>query len=193
MIMKNTSSEILIKNMVCNRCILAVEQLFSALQIPVQEVKLGEVLLEKEVNLKEISQLKQELSKVGFELIETRSEKLIKDIKRITIEYLNSDYIQNKIPLSLFLTQYLSYDYSYLSDLFSKKEQKTIEQFFILQRIEKVKALILLNHFTFSEIAFQVGFSSVHHMSSQFKKVTQMTPSAFKTLERKPMRAIDEI
>lgn len=179
--------------MVCNRCISAVEQLFSALQIPVQEVKLGEVLLEKELKLKEISQLKQELSKVGFELIETRSEKLIEDIKRITIEYLNSDYIQNKIPLSLFLTQHLSYDYSYLSDLFSKKEHKTIEQFFIFQRIEKVKALILLNQFTFSEIAFQVGFSSVHHMSSQFKKVTQMTPSAFKRLERKPMRAIDEI
>ena len=191
--MKNTSSKILIKNMVCNRCISAVEQLFSALQIPVQEVKLGEVLLEKELKLKEISQLKQELSKVGFELIETRSEKLIEDIKRITIEYLNSDYIQNKIPLSLFLTQYLSYDYSYLSDLFSKKEHKTIEQFFIFQRIEKVKALIQLNQYTFSEIAFQVGFSSVHHMSSQFKKVTQMTPSAFKTLERKPMRAIDEI
>ncbi len=191
--MKNTSSKILIKNMVCNRCISAVEQIFFALQIPIQEVKLGEVLLEKELNLKEISQLKQELSKVGFELIETRSEKLIEDIKRITIEYLNSDYIQNKIPLSLFLTQYLSYDYSYLSDLFSKKEHKTIEQFFIFQRIEKVKALILLNQFTFSEIAFQVGFSSVHHMSSQFKKVTQMTPSAFKRLERKPMRAIDEI
>lgn len=191
--MKNTSSKILIKNMVCNRCISAVEQIFFALQIPIQEVKLGEVLLEKELNLKEISQLKQKLSNVGFELIETRSEKLIEDIKRITIEYLNSDNIQNKIPLSLFLTQQLSYDYSYLSDLFSKKEHKTIEQFFIFQRIEKVKALILLNQFTFSEIAFQVGFSSVHHMSSQFKKVTQMTPSAFKRLERKPMRAIDEI
>lgn len=179
--------------MVCNRCILAVEQIFTALKIPVQQIKLGEVITHKELNSEDISQLKQDLNTIGFEFIETRSEKLVEDIKRVIIEYLNSKNIQNQPSLSSFLTQHLAYDYSYLSDLFSKSEQKTIEQFFIFQRIEKVKALIQLNQYTFSEIAFQVGFSSVHHMSNQFKKVTQMTPSAFKKLEGKSINAIDSL
>lgn len=191
--MKPNSRRILIKNMVCNRCVFAVQHIFDTLKIPLDKIEMGEVVLSKEVSPSTLKTIVNELEKLGFERIETRGNKLIEDVKKLVIEYLEKAEKPTKIPLSNYITNVLPYDYSYLSDLFSKIEQKTIEQFFIYQRIEKVKALIDFNQFTLTEIAFQMGFSSVNHLSAQFKKVTNMTPSAYKKLENTSRKSIDSI
>lgn len=179
--------------MVCNRCVFAVQHIFDTLKIPLDKIEMGEVVLSKEVSPLVFRTIVHELEKLGFERIETRGNKLIEDVKKLVIEYLEKAEKPTKIPLSSYITNALPYDYSYLSDLFSKIEQKTIEQFFIYQRIEKVKALINFNQFTLTEIAFQMEFSSVNHLSAQFKKVTNMTPSAYKKLENTSRKSIDSI
>ena len=151
------------------------------------------MVLSKEVSPSTLKTIVNELEKLGFERIETRGNKLIEDVKKLVIKYLEQTEKSTKISLSSYITNALPYDYSYLSDLFSKIEQKTIEQFFIYQRIEKVKALINFNQFTLTEIAFQMGFSSVNHLSAQFKKVTNMTPSAYRKLENTSRKSIDSI
>ena len=191
--MKPNSRQILIKNMVCNRCVFAVQHIFDTLKIPLDKIEMGQVILSKEVSHSTLKTIVNELEKLGFERIETRGNKLIEDVKKLVIEYLEQTEKSTKISLSSYITNALPYDYSYLSDLFSKIEQKTIEQFFIYQRIEKVKALINFNQFTLTEIAFQMGFSSVNHLSAQFKKVTNMTPSAYKKLENTSRKSIDSI
>lgn len=191
--MKPNSRRILIKNMVCNRCVFAVQHIFDTLKIPLDKIEMGEVVLSKEVSPSTLKTIVNELEKLGFERIETRGNKLIEDVKKLVIEYLEKAEKPTKIPLSSYITNALPYDYSYLSDLFSKIEGKTIEQFFIYQRIEKVKALINFNQFTLTEIAFQMGFSSVNHLSAQFKKVTNMTPSVYKKLENTTRKSIDSI
>lgn len=191
--MKPNSRRILIKNMVCNRCVFAVQHIFDTLKIPLDKIEMGEVVLSKEVAHSTLKTIVNELEKLGFERIETRGNKLIEDVKKLVIEYLEQTEKSTKISLSSYITNALPYDYSYLSDLFSKIEQKTIEQFFIYQRIEKVKALINFNQFTLTEIAFQMGFSSVNHLSAQFKKVTNMTPSAYRKLENTSRKSIDSI
>ena len=191
--MKPNSRRILIKNMVCNRCVFAVQHIFDTLKIPLDKIEMGEVVLSKEVAHSTLKTIVNELEKLGFERIETRGNKLIEDVKKLVIEYLEQTEKSTKISLSSYITNALPYDYSYLSDLFSKIEGKTIEQFFIYQRIEKVKALINFNQFTLTEIAFQMGFSSVNHLSAQFKKVTNMTPSAYRKLENTSRKSIDSI
>jgi AraC-like DNA-binding protein len=109
------------------------------------------------------------------------------------MEYLNLGMDNENLKLSSFITKKISYDYSYLSDLFSSVEGKTIEQFFILQRIEKVKELLVYDQLSLTEISYQTGFSSVHHLSAQFKKVTGLTPSHFKKIGAAKRRSLDRI
>ncbi|WP_026977147.1 helix-turn-helix domain-containing protein [Flavobacterium tegetincola] len=191
--MKLHARKILIKNMVCDRCIFAVQQIFNQLNIPTAEIVLGEVITENDLSIEESKSIEKELLKLGFELITTRGSKLIEDIKKSILQYLEIETKVQKDSLSTFITSKLPYDYSYLSDFFSNTEGKTIEQFFINQRIEKVKALILFRQLTFTEIAFQTGFSSVHHLSAQFKKVTEMTPSTFKKSKNSTRKTRDSI
>ncbi len=116
--------------------------------------------------------------------------KIVEDIKKIVLAYITDESDNKKRKLSSYITAHLHYDYSYLSDLFSSIEGITIEQFLIVQRIEKVKELIVYEELSLTEIAYQTGFSSVHHLSSQFKKVTGLTPSHFKKIgaeKRKPI------
>src|SRR5581483_440078 len=130
---------------------------------------------------------------VGFELIDTRVNKIIESIKQAVMEYLNLEMDSQDIKLSSFITKKIPYDYSYLSDLFSSVEGKTIEQYFILQRIEKVKELLVYDQLSLTEISYQTGFSSVHHLSSQFKKVTGLTPSHFKKIGNEKRRSLDKL
>jgi len=133
------------------------------------------------------------LNQAGFELIETRVNKIIEEIKQAAMEYLNLGMDNENLKLSSFITKRIPYDYSYLSDLFSSIEGKTIEQFFILQRIEKVKELLVYDQLSLTEISYQTGFSSVHHLSSQFKKVTGLTPSHFKKIGAAKRRSLDSL
>lgn len=183
---------IMVKNMVCDRCIMTLKSILDRLAIPYKQVSLGEAELEKKPTQDELKALQNELNKVGFELIESRVNKIIEDIKHQVLDYINLGMDNQNTKLSSFITAKIPYDYSYLSDLFSSIEGKTIEQFLILERIEKVKELLVYDQLSLTEISYQTGFSSVHHLSSQFKKVTGLTPSHFKKIGAAKRKALDK-
>jgi len=191
--MEEKRNKLLIKNMVCQRCVLTVENILTDLKIPFHKISLGEVDLEEKLTDTDLKKIDQELSNVGFELIEGRVNKIIEDIKKAVMEYLNLGMERENLKLSLFIVKRIPYDYSYLSDLFSTIEGKTIEQFFILMRIEKVKELLVYDQLSLTEISYQTGFSSVHHLSSQFKKTTGLTPSHFKKLKEKRRNNLESL
>jgi YesN/AraC family two-component response regulator len=172
---------------------MTVENIFEKLKIPVTKVSLGEVDLESKLTNDEKEKIQGELKKVGFELIDNRVNKIIEQIKQVVMEYLNLGVDNENLKLSSYITKQIPYDYSYLSDLFSSVEGKTIEQFFILQRIEKVKELLVYDQLSLTEISYQTGFSSVHHLSSQFKKVTGLTPSHFKKIGVEKRKSLDQL
>ena len=179
--------------MVCQRCVMTVENIFNSFHISFNKVSLGEVQLEQKISEKELKEINEALHKVGFELIDSRVNKIIEDIKQTAMEYLNLGMDSQNLKLSSFITNKIPYDYSYLSDLFSSIEGKTIEQFFILQRIEKVKELLVYDQLSLTEISYQTGFSSVHHLSAQFKKVTGLTPSHFKKIGTEKRKLLDKL
>jgi len=179
--------------MVCQRCILTVENILNDLKIPYHRVALGEVDLTEKLSDNELKKIGVELNKVGFEMIERRVNKIIEDIKRAVNEYLNLGMDNENLKLSSFIVNKIPYDYSYLSDLFSTVEGRTIEQFFILTRIEKVKELLVYDQLSLTEISYQTGFSSVHHLSAQFKKVTGLTPSHFKRIAADKRKYLDRL
>jgi len=179
--------------MVCQRCVLTVENIFTDLKIPFHKISLGEVDLKEKLTDNELKKLDLELTKVGFELIERRVNKIIEDIKKAVMEYLALGMDNENLKLSSFIVKKIPYDYSYLSDVFSTIEGKTIEQFFILTRIEKVKELLVYDQLSLTEISYQTGFSSVHHLSAQFKKVTGLTPSHFKKIAADKRKYLDRL
>ena len=171
-----------IKNMVCNRCIAAVEDLFKKQGIGTDKVALGQVIL-KEDNLSkdQLDKLDAELVKLGFERIDDRKARLIEAIKNKVIQMIHhSDKVDLKFNWSTVLSEELNYEYSYLSNLFSSVEGVTLEQYIIRQRIEKAKELLFYDELNLSQIANRLGYSSVAHLSAQFKKVTGFTPSEMK-------------
>jgi AraC-like DNA-binding protein len=156
-------------------------------------VELGEVYLPQKLNDTELKKVESALRHVGFELIESRVNNIIETIKRLVLQYIDLGSDNETIKLSSYITKTLPYDYSYLSDLFSSIEGKTIEQFFILQRMEKVKELLVYDQLSLTEIAYQTGFSSVHHLSAQFKKVTGFTPSHYKKIAEAKRKSLDKL
>ena len=187
------TNHLFIKNMVCNRCIMTVEHILKERHIPFTRVLLGEVELERKLSGEELKEIDGEFRKVGFELIDTRANKTVDHIKRALLEYIDLGMDGQRVKLSSFITEKIPYDYSYLSDLFSSIEGKTIEQYFILQRIEKVKELLVYDQLSLTEISYQTGFSSVHHLSSQFKKVTGFTPSHFRKIADSKRKSLDKL
>ena len=186
---------LIVKNMVCNRCILAVEGILARLEIPHQEVRLGEILLHDKLSAEKKEQLQEGLTAIGFELIDTHLGSLIENIKKHVITKARNevDEKDQKLKLSNYLSSKLNHEYTYLSSLFSSVEGRTIENYFNEQRIEKAKELIVYGQQTLSEISFDLDYSSVAHLSSQFKKVTGLTPSAFKSVSAAKRRTLDSI
>ncbi|MGM5630806.1 AraC family transcriptional regulator [Apibacter raozihei] len=184
--------ELFIKNMVCNRCILVVKNLTEELDLAVLKVEMGKITLKEKLDKNKTSLLKNHLEELGFELLDDNQQKLIEKIKTLII-----NHIQNlkdiNINFSELISQSLAKDYSYLSKLFSATEGLTIEHYTILQKIEKVKELLTYDELTLSEISYQLGYSSVAHLSSQFKKVTGLTPSQFKSQGIKLRKPLDKI
>lgn len=168
--------------MVCNRCKMVVKSILEKLELHPLQIELGEIeILENDIS-KVKEKLNQELQAVGFDLLDDKRTKTIEKIKNRII-----DLVQNKsgkldIKLSDYLTQEIHQDYSSLSNLFTEVEGTTIEKFYILQKIEKVKELLVYDELTLSEIAYQLNYSSTAYLSNQFKKVTGLTPSHFKKL-----------
>jgi AraC family transcriptional regulator len=186
---------LLVKNMVCHRCVLAVEDILNHAGIPFFKVLFGEIYLTRELTEEEKELLEEKLAGVGFELIDNRMSGIIEKIKTYVIKKARNDVDEkdNKMKLSYYLSGKLHHEYTYLSSLFSSVEGRTIENFFIEQRIEKAKELIIYGQMTLSEIAYELEYSSVAHLSGQFKKITGLTPSYFKevgTSRRKPLDSI---
>lgn len=180
--------------MVCNRCIKVVKDELEKIGQTVNSIKLGEVELEGTLSNHQLERVKSVLEDNGFELLEDKQSKLIELTKNLIIELVHSkDPIKLHINLSDHLSAFLNVDYSYLSNLFSSFEGITIEKYLILQRIEKAKELIFYDELTLSEIAYQLGYSSVAHLSSQFKKTTGLTPSEFKKLRDSSRKALDKV
>ena len=154
---------------------------------------MGEVELQKPLTDRQMQELNKRLKEVGFELLDDQKQKQIERIKGLLIEKIQSGEIEEHFVLSDFLSNKLNKEYSQLSRLFSEVEGTTIEQFFILQKIEKVKEWLAYNELTLSEIAWKLGYSSVAHLSSQFKKVTGLNPSHFKKMGENHRKSLDNI
>ena len=185
--------KVYIKNMVCNRCEMAVKTVFEKMEIPILSMQLGEVEIPKELNEREKYLLSENLKALGFELLDDKISKTIERIKNLIVTLVHYQNEKLKINLSTYIADDLNQDYSALSNLFSETEGITIEHYFIAQKIEKVKELLIYNELSLSEIAFQLNYSSVPHLSNQFKKTTGITPTQFKQLKNKKRRQIDDL
>lgn len=185
--------KLFIKNMVCNRCILVVQQELGKLGLKASRITLGEVILEKEINKEEKIKLQQALSQLGFELIDDKKSRIIEQIKSSIIQLVQQQDMDGRTNLSDWLSNKLHLEYNYLSHLFSEVEGTTIEKYFIAQKIEKVKELLVYDELSLSEIAFRLNYSSVAYLSNQFKKVTGLTPSHFKNIKADKRKPLDKV
>ncbi|WPP51876.1 AraC family transcriptional regulator [Catalinimonas niigatensis] len=176
--MKNTTLHI--KNMVCLRCIVAVREALKRIGVEVQHVELGYAEIGDSSHL-DMHLIEETLKALGFELIHDKEKVLVEEIKVKIKEHLQYlDKTQATEPLSLFLSKSLGKNYGYLSNRFSKLESRTIEKYMVLLKIERVKELLDYGELTLSEIATKLGYSSVHYLSAQFKKVTGVSVTHYK-------------
>ncbi|MBP7613855.1 AraC family transcriptional regulator [Flavobacterium petrolei] len=182
-----------IKNMVCNRCIMVVQNELDKLGLDVKNIKLGEVTLDKEPTTDEKNKLDKALILLGFELIDDKKSRVIEKIKNVIIDLVHHQDNNTKTNLSDVLSSQLHHDYNYLSNLFSEVEGTTIEKYFIAQKIEKVKELLVYDELSLSEIAFRLNYSSVAYLSNQFKKVTGLTTSYFKQIREDKRKPLDKV
>ena len=187
--------KISIKNMVCDRCNLVLSQVLAEMDLHPVHISLGEVDFgEKKLSEQQIEAIHQRILPLGFEIIFDKKKRLIENIKNAIIELVQSESGVEDIKISDFLKQRFHYEYNYLSNLFSGVEGISIEQYFIHQKIEKVKELLVYDELTLSEISYRLGYSSLAHLSGQFKKVTGLAPSHFKKLKNiKQRQSLDKI
>ena len=189
-----SSTVLHIKNMVCNRCIKVVKDELTKMAFTIESIELGEVRLKESPDQKGMGNISQVLSENGFELIDDRKGKLINRIKTLIIEFIHYDREKPRyVNLSDFLAKEIGHDYSYISHLFSSVEGVTIEKYLILQKIEKVKELLAYNELSLNEISYLLGYSSVQHLSNQFKKVTGLRPSHFKEIGKNRRKPLDKV
>lgn len=181
--MKQSSIEIAVKNMVCNRCIKVVKEELVKNNIDFNHVDLGTIYFDQNISGMEKEKLKIILEKEGFELVEDKESVIVKNIKTIIVQLIHhgKEKPENQ-NFSEFIALEIGMDYSQLSKLFSEIEGNTIEHYIIEQRIERAKELIVYNELTLSQISYQLNYSSPQHLSRQFKQITGLTPSAFKNI-----------
>ncbi|WP_163393831.1 helix-turn-helix domain-containing protein [Flavobacterium limi] len=182
-----------IKNMVCGRCKMVVKTELEKLGLQTISVELGEVELENTISEDQKKQILNHLRILGFDLIDDKKSKTIEKIKTLIIDLVHRKNNELKTNLSDYLAENLNQDYNSLSNLFSEVENTTIEKYFISQKIEKVKELIIYNELSLSEIADILNYSNVAHLSNQFKKVTGFTPTYFKQLKDKKRIQIENL
>jgi len=192
-ILKGISLKLYIKNMVCIRCKMVVKDELTKLGIPYTTVELGEAELPENIPDDLRASVKTALLRFGLELMDDKKSILIQKIKTVIVELVHYSEEPLTVNLSVYLSQQLQHDYTYLANLFSETQGTTIEKFFISHKIEKVKELLVYNELNLTEIAFQMHYSSVAHLSTQFKRVTGLTPTYFKKLKNKRRSMLDDI
>lgn len=179
--------------MVCIRCEMVVRSELEKLGLQYVYVKIGEADLIGNPSPQQLKGLDKGLHKLGLELMDDRKSVLVEKIKNAIIELVHYQDEQIKMNLSDYLSEKLNYDYTYLSNLFSEVKGFTIEKFYLTHKIEKVKELIVYDELNLTEIAFKLHYSSVAHLSNQFKKFTGLTPSHFKQLKNKRRKSLEDI
>lgn len=188
------NTKLYIKNMVCDRCKLVVKQELAKLNLIPVAIQLGEVTLEETPSDAKKIELQAALKNVGFELIDDIKSKLISQIKSVIIDLIHHGKGGKlTVNYSTYLAKEIGRDYAYLSHLFSEIEGTTIEQHIIHQKVERVKELLVYGEKNISEIAIDLGYSSVGHLSNQFKKVTGLSPSHFKTIGLEKRKPLDQV
>ncbi|PSL42646.1 helix-turn-helix protein [Chitinophaga niastensis] len=188
------TTDLFIKNMVCPRCIKVVKTTLETQHFTVQDIQLGKAVVEGTLTEQQLQQVALGLQAEGFLLIDDKKQQLIAGIKSIVVQTVHhSELDEMKENFSTLLAGKLQKDYHYLSNLFSETEGTTIEQYIIQQKIERVKELLVYNELSLSEISYKMGYSSVAHLSGQFKKVTGLTPSQFKQLKAPERIPLDKL
>ena len=179
--------------MVSIRCKIIVKEELKRLGLNYVHVDLGEVEIMEDITSEQRELLKAAIFKSGLELMDDKKSMLIEKIKNVIIEMIHySDEIP-KTNFSDYLVSKIDYDYTYMANLFSETEGVTIEHFIILHKIERVKELIIYDELNLTEIAWKLHYSSVAHLSNQFKKITGLTPSFFKSLKRKKRTTLENV
>ena len=185
--------KIYIKNMVCRRCKMVVKAELEKIGLHPITVELGEVELREDNIDDRKAEVLQSLHAMGFDLIDDRKSKTIEKIKTLIVDLVHARQNNININLSEYLAQNLSQDYSTLSNLFSEVENTTIEKYYISQKVEKVKELLMYGELSLAEIAFELNYSSAAHLSNQFKKVTGFSPRYFRQLKDQKRRQIEDL
>lgn len=179
--------------MVSIRCKMIVKEKLKELGLPYVTVNLGEVEMKQHLTKQQRDQLKAALLKSGLELMDDKKAILIEKIKNVIIEMVHYTDEPPETNFSIYLSKKLGYDYTYLSNLFSETEATTIEHFILIHKIERVKELIIYDELNLTEIAFKLHYSSVAHLSNQFKKITGLTPSFFRSLKNKKRNTLEDL
>lgn len=182
-----------IKYMVSNRCKMVVKEELKKLGLHYILVDMGEVDIMEDITMDQRVKLNTSLMKSGLELMEDKKAMLIEKIKNVVIEMVHHSDVLPRSNFSDFLSGKLKHDYTYLSNLFSEVQGSTIERYIISNKIERVKELIIYDELNLTEIAWKMHYSSVAHLSNQFKKVTGLSPSHFKQLKIKRRNPIEQI
>jgi len=182
-----------IKNMVCIRCQMVVKAELEKIGLKYGYVKIGEADIIGDVQPEQLKQLKLDLKKAGLILMDNKKSVLVEKIKSAVIELVHYTDDQIKVNLSDYLSEKLNYDYTYLANLFAEVKGVTIEKFYLTHKIERVKELIVYDELNFSEIAWKMHYSSVAHLSNQFKKYTGLSPSHFKMLKSKRRDTLENV
>lgn len=179
--------------MVCVRCKMVVKSELDKLGINSARVELGEVEIIDKISKNQLDNLSVALKLTGLELLDDNNLILVEKIKTIIIELIHYSDTQIKLNLSDYLSEKLHHNYTYLSNLFSEVKGTTIEQYYLANKIEKVKELLVYDELNLTEIAWKLHYSSVSHLSNQFKKMTGLTPSHFKNLKNKKRTSLGNL
>lgn len=178
--------------MVSESCKVFVKRTLKELDIKYVKVELGEIETKEEIFKDDKEKLNLKIKKVGLELLEKKQRVLIDKMKNLMIEYVNME-VKPNVSFSIYLSEELGNSYTYLSKIFSEIEDTTVEKYLIALKVEKIKELIIFGEYNISEIAYILHYSSVAHLSAQFKKVTGQTPSYFKALKDQKRVPIENI
>ncbi len=179
--------------MVCIRCQIVVKSELEKLGLHYRDVKIGEANIIGNILPEQLDKLDIALKKSGLQLMDNKRSILVEKTKSAIIELVHYSEEQIRVNLSDYLSEKLNYDYSYLANLFSEVKGITIEKFYLTHKIEKVKELIVYDELNLTEIAYRMHYSSVAHLSNQFKKFTGLTPSHFKKLKNKRRDTLEEV
>ncbi|MGQ0826773.1 MAG: helix-turn-helix domain-containing protein [Bacteroidota bacterium] len=182
-----------IKNMVSTRCKMVVQFELEKLGLKNSVVKIGDAEIEDEISVEQLNQLNTALKKWGLELIDDNKNVLVEKIKNVIVEMVHYADELPKTNFSDYLNEKLNRNYTYLANLFSEAQGITIENFIINHKIERAKELMVYDGLSLTEISYKLNYSSVAHLSSQFKKVTGLTPSSFKQVKEKKLMALENV